>query len=261
MFPDGMYVLDDVRDNYFLGYDNGHIVLLLPALFFAAVYYGETGHKVLPFLVWISVLFSVMICKSATTVAGIAFLIIELIAIKYRVIRRYLFNRKTLLLFILAVFLVIIVFRLQETFSGIISALGKDSTFTGRTLLWDRAFDSIKRYPFFGVGDNPDINIDIFTYGRQKLAYAHNEILDVLVRSGIIGLLLYLFVVVRSVSFNKQVRNDKVWLAFMAAFWLMMFESYSNYTYYYLYYVLLIYPRFGKAEKPSGMIPADDIKG
>ena len=259
LFPHGMYV-DDNWQNYFLGYDNGHVVVFMPALFFATLHAHFSKRKALLFITWFCVLSSTLICRSGTTVAGIAALMAILVLIYFPAVRKFLFNWKTVLIVIAGVFFLIVILRRQEAFQDLMMKyLGKDGTFTGRVYLWDKAIEVFMQHKWFGVGDSPDLNQELFTLFNQKLSYAHNEILDLLVRSGIIGLCLYLECIVRSVSYTKHQRSllSKTWLAFMASYWLiMMFESYSNYSFYYLYFVIMLSPRFInlEPEKSKGII-------
>ena len=247
LFPHGMYE-DDNWQNYFLGYDNGHVVVFMPALFFATQHAYYTNKKRLLLINWMCILVSVVICRSGTTVAGIAILAFILILIHCPAIRKVLFNWKTVFIIISGVFVFIIILRKQEAFQGLMMKyLGKDSTFTGRIYLWDKALEVFQQNKWMGTGDSADINTAIFTLFNQELSYAHNEILDLLVRSGIIGLSIYIICVARTIYTIRNYKDlhSRTWLAFMASYWLiMMFESYSSYFFYYLYFVMLISPRY-----------------
>ncbi len=252
LFPHGMWE-DDNWQNYFLGYDNGHIVVFMPALFFSLWHTYYTRKHALLIIAWSSVYFSAIICRSGTTVAGLAALMFLLVLIHFPAVRKFLFNWKTVTAIIIGIFVFIIVLRRQEVFQDLMMKyLGKDGTFTGRIYLWDRAFEIIRENRWLGVGDAAGTNVELFTLNTQKLAYAHNEILDILVRSGIIGLLLYIACIARSfraIRHKKDLRT-KSWLAFMTSYWLMMmFESYSNNSFYYFYFVLMIMPRFEELEE------------
>ena len=252
LFPHGMWV-DDNWQNYFLGYDNGHIVVFMPALFFTLwnAYYSKK--YTLMITAWISVYLSALICRSGTTMVGLAALLFLLIIIHFPAVRKFLFNWKTVSAVIIGIFIFIIVLRRQEVFQDLMMKyLGKDGTFTGRVYLWDRAFEIIRKNRWLGVGDASETNVELFTLNSQKLAYAHNEFLDIMVRSGIIGLFLYLTCIARTIKVIKLNKglHIKSWLTFMASFWLMMmFESYSNYSLYYFYFILMIIPRFDELEK------------
>jgi O-antigen ligase len=150
---------------------------------------------------------------------------------------------------VLAVFFVLVIFRLNIPFVGWIAGMfNKDVTFTGRVYLWDAAFKAIKENPIFGVGDNYKVLRKIYTLWWQELAYSHNEILDVIVRTGYVGLFLYLNIIRRTIldirSGFRQI-DVRIVLYTLVSFWvMMMLESYSNYSFYFLYYMLLILPGY-----------------
>lgn len=246
-FPHGMYV-DDNWQNYFLGYDNGHIVVFMPALLLAERDAFFRKKNTLLIINFVCIYISVFICRSGATLSAMAVLLVLLIAIRFQLFRRLFVNGKFVLAAVAAVFIFIVILRGQEVFAPLVTKyLGKDLTFTGRTFLWDKAFEIIRKYFWFGEGDSSAVNTSTFTLHTQQLAYAHNEILDILVRSGVIGLVLYMVCIVRSVACVKGHKDmqAKIWLAFMGSYWLaMMFESYSNYSFYYLYFVMLLMPRF-----------------
>ena len=249
-FPQGLYILNGNKENFFLGYNNGHIVVIMPALFFVTEYvYYNKRRKMIAIVTWVTAVLSVMLGRSATSIVGIIMLLFLLMIIHFPNIRRFVFNWKTVILSIAFVFVFIIILRKQDVFIGLITKnLGRDVTFTNRIYLWDIAFNSIKNNLFFGIGDSSKLNTELFTFRVQKLAYAHNEILDILVRAGLIGLVIYIWIIKKSIQKMSKYKNSlhsKTWLAFLASYWIMMmFESYSNYEFYIFYFIMLLYPRF-----------------
>ena len=247
LFPGGMYYKVNY-ENYFLGYDNGHMVVFMPALFFSFEHAFRRRRFILTTLIWLAVIISVIICRSGTTILGVFALLFMIFFIHFRFIRRYIFNWKTVSVLIVCIFLFVVVFRKQMDFSELIMFIfHKDTTLTGRTILWDRAFSYIKLNPIFGTGDNESTNWNLFQLNSQQLSYAHNEILDILVRSGFLGLALYINCILVSFKNSRFKKNKETltWLAFVSSYWIaMMFESYSNYSFYFFYFVMIIAPRF-----------------
>lgn len=244
MYPNGMYN-NGPWENYFLGYDNGHVLVLLPAMLMSILYF-EYKRNIFSFITITMCLFSVFKCFSGTTVMGVLIFLILYIATRFPIIRHYLFNKRNIVLLLIGLFISVVVLRLQNNIAPyILKWLNKDVTLTGRVYLWDVAFKSIKQHPIFGIGDSTISNLKLFslTMFGGKLAYAHNEILDYLVRYGCIGIFLYASVIVKTLKNMKLKKNNFIWYA-LTSFWIMMmFESYSNYRFYYLYLFLLIIPR------------------
>ena len=104
----------------------------------------------------------------------------------------------------------------QNLLDDFLGLVGKDSTFTGRTALWDEGRLIAEENPIFGVGLESFWQYDVGAaqtlnendskpYG-SKLTF-HNSFLEVQVHLGIIGLVLFSFLVIWVVY-----RTIKVWL-------------------------------------------------
>lgn len=115
--------------------------------------------------------------------------------------------------------------------SAFTGAVGKDSTFTGRTALWDIAIAAIKERPL--IGYSYDSHISVFTYPEYEipLHQYHNGYLDTMVAGGVLllaGLVFHL-----SCFFQKGmaiIRQDKnIYIAMMPLLFLIMhnFTEYS----------------------------------
>lgn len=79
----------------------------------------------------------------------------------------------------------------------ILAALGKDTTLTGRTTIWDFGLEQFWREPFLGVGYRAYWESSLTSSKmlqavmKQNLPHFHNNFLDVAVGLGIIGLILF----------------------------------------------------------------------
>jgi O-antigen ligase len=68
------------------------------------------------------------------------------------------------------------------------SVVGGLTTLTGRTQIWDIAFEEWSRHPFFGYGSDlfgPDYR---YAIGLEHMTSGHNQIVDSLARAGVVGL-------------------------------------------------------------------------
>ena len=106
---------------------------------------------------------------------------------------------------------------LPETFQAQtwLTALGKSETLTGRTEVWSFAWRLYLERPFLGYGFDSLASV---LYGFYRgVGHMHNGYLDLLVRGGSVGLIIFLFVMVRAIYRLLQVaaRTPE------AAFWLM----------------------------------------
>ncbi len=81
--------------------------------------------------------------------------------------------------------------------TDILAAIGKDTTLTGRTILWDKAFQSFEEHPWLGLGYlsywySPQTEAaEIWILTGQELYSFHNIYLDRLVDVGLMGLALF----------------------------------------------------------------------
>ncbi|MFK4310809.1 O-antigen ligase [Bacillus sp. RC242] len=150
---------------------------------------------------------------------------------------------KTYLYIYIVIFFTIIVFRLQELLFGdfIINVLHKDMTFTGRTYIWNVVLNVIKKSWILGFGRGNDI----ISYYFFNLNETHNAVLEILMYSGLLGILFFLiilFVVGNKLSINKDHIISKILsfsiFAYMILgltesvfykkeFWILLFISYS----------------------------------
>lgn len=88
-----------------------------------------------------------------------------------------------------------------STFDRLLGAFGKDSTLTGRTYLWNRAFEIGAQQPTLGLGYNafwvhgrPDAEIlwDQFYITARSGFHFHNLLIETYVGTGMLGLALVL---------------------------------------------------------------------
>ena len=76
--------------------------------------------------------------------------------------------------------------------------LGKDATLTNRTLIWPQVIMEIIQAPIFGHGFSSDENLFLVfvKWSHEPLWFsAHNQVLQTLYNSGIMGLLSFAFLV------------------------------------------------------------------
>jgi exopolysaccharide production protein ExoQ len=109
-------------------------------------------------------------------------------------------------------------FGLTSLFSGLVQAIGRDATFTGRTEIWAELIPIASSDPFLGLG-----------YGgfwvrpiESQVNEAHNGYLDVMLELGLVGVLLLLaFVISMCRAAYAMLRRDFWWASFGLSFLLM----------------------------------------
>ncbi|MEO1459472.1 MAG: O-antigen ligase family protein [Pseudomonadota bacterium] len=86
-----------------------------------------------------------------------------------------------------------------DPFTALLDAFGKDTTLTGRTILWEYAMREIEERPLLGVGqggfwrpyaDSPTVRLIFSQFGKGEGAVFnfHNSYFEVAVHQGLIGL-------------------------------------------------------------------------
>lgn len=94
------------------------------------------------------------------------------------------------LLGVLAANWFLLIFRNMELFGKLAGLVGKNTTFSGRTLIWDSAIRLLDGMPFFGYGVTENTYYVIY---KNTPMEAHNMILSLLLQGGILLALLWLW--------------------------------------------------------------------
>lgn len=229
LFPDGMYKTTYTQ-NWLLGYDNIHILFILPLLCFYSMY---AGAKRTPFFrklcFWAIISASVYITWSATSVVGCTLFLVILfmneLSIRPRVMNPY-----TYVLVTLAGFLMIFVIQNLDIFRVlIVDILHKDMTFTGRITIWNAALYLIAKKPFLGYGV-----ADVATNMARLhgVGHTHNYFLQIAYEGGIVSLICYAVIILMICKKLYEARGtgEGFLLSGMLFCFLLMFldEAYSN---------------------------------
>lgn len=205
-YPSGMYLTLFTR-NWLLGYDNLHYTYIFPLLCISMIY---AEYKKIPFLVkfLIVMLFSASIYITWSAASVVAVTIWILLWLFMEIFHNTKILNINKMILIHSVFFVgIVIWRLQNIFSWlIVDILGKNLTFTGRTLRWDIAIQKIKEHPFWGWGvSSKDVMMSVL----NGFSHCHNHILQILYQSGIIGLVCFVIVLFVIKKPLMCVRNGK----------------------------------------------------
>ncbi len=82
----------------------------------------------------------------------------------------------------------LLILRRMELFGTIVKLVGKNLTFSGRTVIWDNAIRILRRLPIFGYGVSENTYYVIY---KNTSMEAHNMILSLLLQGGILLLVLF----------------------------------------------------------------------
>ena len=210
LYPNGMYATIYYSTNWFLGYDNTHICIFLPALMLMLINQNITKKKsFMDILLICFITYSVFYCFSANSVVVYTIILIYII-FHNKLNKINALNVKNYIILYLAMFFGLVIFRIQEIFSWfIVNVLNKTITFTGRTSIWDRVILLIKKKPILGYGKEK-IEVVISKLGHKSYSHAHNTILDILYKGGFISLLIMSYIIYICAKELKKYQHNKI---------------------------------------------------
>lgn len=179
LFPNGMYQTLYQTRNWFLGYDNNHLQTILPGFCFAVCYAGFFRRKAIPALYCAIATMTIILTQSAAAIVALVVLTCAYLFLNKG--NGTFINFRSFIWIYYVLFFLIVVFRFQEMFGVLIEGLGKNLTFTGRTLIWDSYMGAIAKAPVFGYGVRSSAS-KLLMVGTMP--YTHNHVLEVLFSGG-----------------------------------------------------------------------------
>ncbi len=189
IFPNGMYKTmangSGTWDNWFLGYRNTQIRTLLPGACLALMYAQLTrGRVTLRAAAYIAVMAgTVLYIKSATALVGLVVFLALLAIFRKRTLPRWasILNANLLTA---VVFALIMTVGIQNLFAFVFeNVLKRDTDFTGRVVVWQRAWDYFVHSPIWGRPEFTEIDL------LGGFSHPHNYWLNILMRGGLALLL------------------------------------------------------------------------
>ena len=233
IFPNGLY--DPIGRTswvasqcFFLGYDNGNILYLLPFLCSFLIYatYKKYNRIV---IIAVVLLFSatVYVTWAAAAVVSITVFILLVIMSEFRMQFKML-KYKYFIVAVIIVFFSVVIFRLQGLLEPIIvGVLGKDLTLTHRTMVWDKVISYIVQHPIFGVGEISRAENTLLI----GAPHAHSFFLRVQYETGIIGSVCVLTILILVGKAQKGFYKNKycffVSITVFCLFIVMLTESFD----------------------------------
>lgn len=192
---------------WFLGEDNVGYLYYIIASTMAMIYTAYVSKRLtaISILTWACAFIFVFSRNIATGIVCQIVWVVLVFGYQFGWFRRLLKGRDVLYVLV-GSFVVIVLFR-GLIFKPIIAALGKDITFSGRTIIWDRALKWLQDSPWFGFGmyENETFN------GVVRMPYiwsAHNFMLTLLTNGGIVAVLLFIVTIICSYKDGSDYRNS-----------------------------------------------------
>ncbi len=191
-FPMMLTKLNEPNAELFIGGKNALSVFLIPSIFILILNSLEKNDRLtkITFLLIVLCLATIIMGTSGTgIVASASAIVLLLVARKFQPNK---FIYLTVILSLYALFLVFTEFFLNtNAWLNFVNILGKNSTLTSRTTIWQIVSELIKENWLFGAGRGVEFGYVNTWGGDVSHSEAHNFILEILMCSGIVGLILY----------------------------------------------------------------------
>ena len=172
----------------------GHIGLLLPisyAFIFGAFFYTGAGTAI------------------AVTICLIAFMVLfELNKTRFMTYRFVLVLSGVL-------FVSICLMNTLGVFEGLLSLIGKDSTFSNRTFIWAAVFQACHRHELFGFGlsdavMHTQLGLASGSVYISNIGHVHNVLLEFYFRGGLIGVLAFLLILIGPIRRMQRYSSSRI---------------------------------------------------
>lgn len=189
-----------------LGHKNYHVIIYIMAIGFLDYCQsqsrkrGKRNYKYYAFIC-ISLIMSIVLRSATSIVALIVFLFIT----------NFLQNKKVTwlnLYTVLALDVVVFYFVVYKQYVGmllnyLLTMLGRNPGFTGRSLMWSTTFLEMKNMPFYGYGENFQVFFKNM-WSETLSNHEHNYLLHVMVSGGWIYILMMLIIYLYAASCLKK---------------------------------------------------------
>ncbi len=205
LFPSGMYVSSSTGNttNWLLGYDNFYDQTFLPAMAIGVtcLHLYQTRGRI--FLLFVALHISTLLTMSGTVL--ICLLMLDL----FYLLRLYRYlSLSKMALAVLIITVTVVFFQLQTVIEALFTFFGKDSSFTGRTIIWEYTISAIKASPLFGYGFSDGYSrLAKMGYILRSAFNAHNMWLEYCWEGGLISLFLVGFWLIATITNAQRNRH------------------------------------------------------
>lgn len=211
LYPNGMYADSMYSLNWVLGYKTARLVFSLPCCVLATIVSIKKYNKI-TWKTYLCYIISVgSLYYSQATAASISLLVacVGMIIVyngKYLAwLWKIIINFKIVIpIYAIITFLIVYIQNSPTVQYIITQVLKKDATLTTRTYIWNHCIEILKEHPFTGVGYLSVQQYQKITNNMYATS-AHNMSLTILMCGGVLGMLLYIWVMVN--SWNNFKRN------------------------------------------------------
>lgn len=190
---------------YFLGIDNRFIFTLLPWILFEGLVSLKECNKISKRWIIIFIASELILVYKFSVAAMIALFIYIFAIIEFK---KEFKHKESIFFGYIITNISIIMFKIQRFFIHAIKFVKKDITFSGRTYIWDGIIKEFINYPIIGRGmQSIEYDKNFFFNSSAphyieccKVIHAHNSLMTLLYRGGILSVLIYLGILYKTVK-------------------------------------------------------------
>lgn len=228
--------------HYLLGYYNSMMVYAYPAIAVATLYMQRLKKYVRPLILILISSLTILLGRGSTALGALIGTIV--CAAFYSLLKKTKIDEKWIIVFLIAAVVLFNIFILFVYSGGrftlidvfIEKILHRETSFTGRTIIWEAAIELISQKPILGHGCFTSVVCSNGFVASQ----AHNNYLNILVVSGIVGFVLFMLFIYETI---KELIKAKSSLSKVVMFSLLfgIFLSYITDAYAvndYMFYVI-----------------------
>lgn len=225
---------------YFLGSKNTSFFYFIIYLFFAFYYDIKRYYKISFKHILIQFLFIIatIYADSINSLLMLFIILIFSIIFNYGKIM-YKFISPKIIIFLIITFAIIILSpTIRKSLEYILNLFGRDTSFTGRDVLWEQAIDCFIKSPVVGTG--------ILTKFRLKTGVwangAHSQFLDLLAKYGILVFTVYILIPICALyKAAKYDKYDKHFIAIKSIIvFVILFHSIIDNMYFYHFILIML---------------------
>lgn len=241
--PNGLLLNNRGIPVYFLEADNAVSKTILLFIVVGILYLVMTKKKSILYISFIFIgIFTIFYSWSATGLGGLIILGLSLFILYHKSMYKVI-GIKQLILSWIVIYYLIVIKRAQEIFSFfIVDILHKDLTLHGRTLIWDVAFKTIED----NLGNWKTL---LFGYGVRRIPiiyeitgyrlHSHNEIIEIILKSGFVGLVVFLILLFTITIKLSKYKNNKITVVISCTIFSFLIMSISDLNFYPEFFVIL----------------------
>ena len=239
LYPKGLFIdIQGHKNCWFLGYDNISAAIILTGISIGLIFLVRGKNKILNVFISVLGLGYIFNNKMATAIIMIiiyvSFVLINtIIPYKYRI------TATVIVCVSIIIFGTLQFIGVSDFFGVIFQMLGKNTTLTGRTQLWNLALHDIIKNGVIGYGiQDGEVLKNHFRIGFA--VQLHSYFLQVLYEGGVIGFVLFCFVLFKSAN-KADSKKESVYYPMVAGGFFMMLVAFQSEAYFSLIMIFAIH--------------------